>query len=653
MVVKAEYWVLNGLKTLDKNFTKTLRRGGLLMGICALGLSMLAFAPAQATGLLGNMDDDTGVGPLNDKETPISPQGKPTTVTEIVDGLQQNPMIQSNSAALLQQDLAKYQAVQQQGGFPKVPSSYFKKGDTGGGVAVLNRRLYLEGYLRIEGTQGQFANIFTSATQDSIVRYQRNHGLMVNGRVDEATLNELNVPVEKLVAAIQANLPRLATYEEGLGDRYIVVNIPAQQLEAVGGGRVYERHNVIVGRPARPTPIVMTQVDTVKFNPYWNAPLSIVRKDILPKLKSGNQYLHDINMKILEGGPNGAEVDPGKLNFATLDATKYLFRQEPGPENAMATAKIEFKSPFGIYLHDTPEKELFNYNNRFFSSGCIRIQNMPQLVNWVLNGQDGYNPDKIAGMAKTLERLDVPMTPGPQLRVAYLTAWPAAGGTVAFRNDIYQMDGSGFTVGQPMPVGQMSPDGQRFVLKPLPSTPPVDAAEADGKGFFGSGSKTASVSAKANVMNASASSDDEPIVKSGAYKGFFDWAKYRKEQAAKQAAAAVSTKKLLKKKLDLTKKDDGKTVASKTDAAKPDLKSASAAKKDITKDVASKDAGTDKSKAVVDDKAKAAVAAKPAVKPVVKKKPACATDAADGCKTADATKPQPIPADAADGTKTP
>jgi len=650
---------LKRLKNLDQNFVNTLRKTALLAS-SVLALSLLAMQPAQA-GLLGNADDDNGLGSLNIKEAPIAPSGKPTTVTEIVDGLQQMPMLQSNSAALLQQDLARYQSIQQQGGFPKVPSSYYHKGDTGGGVAILNKRLYLEGYLRVEGTQGQFANIFTSATQDALIRYQRNHGLAQNGRVDQATYTELNIPVENLIAAINANIPRLQVYEEGLGDRYVVVNIPATQAEAVSNGRVFERHNTIVGRPSRPTPIVITQIDTVKFNPYWNAPTSIVRKDILPKLKNGNGYLHDINMKILEGGPNGQEVDPSTLNFNTIDATKYLFRQEPGPENAMATAKIEFHSPFGIYLHDTSEKELFNYDHRFYSSGCIRIEKMPQLVNWVLNGMDGYNAERIAELGKTLERVDVPMTPGPQLRVAYLTAWPAANGTVAFRPDIYQMDGTGFTVGQPMPVGQMSPDGQRFVLKPLPNAPQFDAAVSNGKLV------SPGASAKPAIVKVSAqtSDDNQPslmsnsTVKVGTTKGgFFDWAAYRKEQAAKAAAAAAPKKTM--KKLDAAVTPDAKKVDGKAVAAVPP------AKKDAAKTaVASKDpTAADKTKPLVtDEKTKAATAtapaaAKPAVKPVVKKKPACTDGTDPTCKTAAAApvKAGAIPtpdAAPADGTKTP
>ena len=547
-----------------------LKRYGVVL---ALGLAFSSTA-VQSQSLFS-----TNSAPFKKPEAPIAPAGTPTTVTEVVDGKNQMAMVQSNSAKLLQDASAKYAAIISQGGFPTVSAGNYKKGDKNGAVATLNKRLFIEGYLRVEGTQGVFADVFTSATDDAVRRFQRNHGLAPTGKVDAGTVAELNISAEKRLATISANIPRLEAYGQGLGDRYLVVNIPAQQLEAVSGGRVFERHNVIVGRPARPTPVVMTPLATVRFNPYWNAPVSIVEKDILPKLQNGTEYLKQINMKILEGGPNGPEVDPRTLNFRTLVPDNYLFREEPGPANAMATAKIEFQSPFGIYLHDTPDKPMFNYNNRFFSSGCIRVQNMPQLVNWVLNGQDGYNADAIAGLAQSLQRVDETLTTPPQLRVAYLTAWPSAAGTVSFRSDIYQMDGSGFTVGQPMPVGEMSPDGKRFVLKPLPRAIPIDAAEAEGNGFFGShlGGQSANTSAKFSTLFGASTATSTTMRKTEKFasasspkgSGFFDWNGYYKEKAAGEKAAA----KKLKTKV-ASKKDAKLKVADKLDAKKVDLKPA-------------------------------------------------------------------------------
>ncbi len=512
--------------------------------------------------------------------------GPAVTTTEIVSGQNQEPMLSSNSDASLRAAEAKYSAIAGQGGFPKVPSGSYKKGSTGAGVVVLNKRLYAEGYLRAEATQGQFANIFTTATQDAVSRYQRNVGLAVTGKVDAQTLFELNTPVADRLATIRANIPRLDIYDKELGSRYLVVNVPAQQLETVTNGRVFSRHNVIVGRPERPSPVVMAPLETVKFNPYWNAPISIVQTDILPKMTSGTQVLKDMNMKVFQGGPDGPEIDPDTVNWKTAHLEDYLFRQEPGPTAAMKTAKIEFRSTFGIYLHDTPEPQLFKTTNRFYSSGCIRIENMPLLVQWVLNGQDGFGESKIASMAETLERLDVKIGDQPQLRVAYLTAWPASNGTVAFRHDVYDLDSTGFTVGQPMPVGTESPDGLRYVLKPLPRQQSVDAAEAEGFHLFSFGrKKPTTVDGAAPAKNLYGKTllggtklstnggvtTSQPAAQNSKKIGLFDWVSYRKEQAKKPvsldkkkksniAPKAVSGKPImdLKKKalqIDLTMAD--------------------------------------------------------------------------------------------------
>lgn len=547
------------------------------------------------------------------------------TSTEVVANQNQIPMLAPTSDYALKAIEQRYADIISRGGFPKVNGSA-SKGSTGENIVRLNQRLYMDGYLRVEATQGVYANIFTTATQDAVTRFQRNMGIAVTGKLDSATIAELNVPADVRLATIRANIPRLEIYEKDLGDRYLVVNIPAQQIESVSNGRVFSRHNAIVGRPERPSPVVITGLKLVRFNPYWNAPDSIVEKDIIPKLASGTQILKDMNIKVFEGkSANGPEIDPGTINWKRTAVNGYLFRQEPGPKNAMATAKIDFDSPFGIYLHDTPDKNYFNTSNRFYSSGCIRVQNMALLVKWVLNGQDGFDEAKIANMAKTLERLDETIINPPQLRVVYLTAWPVVGGTVAFRKDIYQMDGSGFTVGQPMPVGEMSPDGKRFVLKPLPHQPSVDVAEAEGlnffgnkssiskTGFFGSNQPAKSIfGTKANTVSTTASepSDKKP-------GGFFDWASYRKTHPVDGAADATTA---------VSKADSKKLKKLNPGSKVGDTQSASAA---------------DNSTAL-----EKLIKIPPKAKTVKVKKPVldCKTDpSAKDCKPADVT---PTPADA-------
>ncbi len=520
------------------------------------------------------------LSPALAQESEQSNQPKVTTQTEVLSGKSVSPMLSADSATRMNAIIERYRDIIANGGFPKVSKGSYKKGTESKNVIALNRRLFLDGYLRQEAVEGEFAARVTTATIDALTRFQRNVGLAATGKMDAPTLAALNVPAQARLRTIEANMARLEVYGQNLGDRYVVVNIPAQQIETVNNGKVFSRHNAIVGRPERPTPIVMTALSDINFNPYWNTPPSIIEKDLIPKMLSGTKILSDMDIKVFQGF-GGPEIDPDDVDWGSAIADDYHFRQEPGPANAMATAKINFPSPFGIYLHDTPEKHLFKTSNRFYSSGCVRVEKVEVLLEWILNGQDGVGSAEIVALAETLERRDVKLTTPPQLRVAYLTAWPV-GNTVAFRGDVYGLDGTGFTVGQPLPEGELSDDGQKFVLKPLPRKPAaVDAAEAEGFNLFGRRSGKSKRVASFYEFEENDSSYIRPRPERGAppakklpfavkkkdgvtsaslkapaskkkagsgkeFDGLFDWAAYRQEQkqgSKKPSLAAGKNKK--------------------------------------------------------------------------------------------------------------
>lgn len=500
--------------------------------------------------------------------------GKAVTQTEVVASNAVSPFLTEASPALMERALERYLTIQSAGGWPELGTiGKMKKGTESKGVAILNRRLYIEGYLRKEATEGEFAARFTSATEEAVKRFQRNNGLAVTGMADTATQKALNVPVERRIATIRANIPRLAEYSKNLGDRYLVVNVPALQIETVNAGKVYSRHNAIVGRPSRPTPVVQTALSMVKFNPYWNAPASIVEKDIIPRMISGgpSRVLKDMNITVFKG-VGGPEVDPDTVDWRRAVADDYHFRQAPGGENAMKTAKIEFPSPFGIYLHDTPEPQLFKNGNRFLSSGCVRVERVEVLLNWILRGQDGIDQSRIAELAESQERLDVALKDPPQLRVVYLTAWPGADGIVSFRADVYDLDKSGFVVGQPLDVADTS--GQRFTLTHIPRSPAaVDADEAFGFTLFRFKSSKNTDGVNKTVMKSgdiTSGLKKKTAERGSAGKPFFmssaEQAKARKlaeneEVADKNKGAAKTTKK-------------PSTLATKDTKAKPAAKTA-------------------------------------------------------------------------------
>jgi peptidoglycan hydrolase-like protein with peptidoglycan-binding domain len=589
---------------------------------------------------------------------------KLTTHTELLVNKKVLPMLTEQSAGQLESLAQRYRDIVSDGGFPKVPNGTYKKGKQHKSIAILNRRLYLEGYLRVEATKGEYEQVYTSATEEAVRRYQRNLGLEPSGKIDVATLKQLNVTAAQRLRTIEANIQRLREYAKDLGSRYLVVNVPSQQIEAVSGGYVYSRHNAVVGREDRPTPVVATALSDVIFNPYWNAPASIVERDLIPKLLSDRNVLREMNIKVFQGY-GGPEVDPRKINWRRVVPDDYHFRQEPGEGNAMATAKINFSSPFGIYLHDTPDKVYFTTNHRLYSSGCVRVDKVAILLDWILNGQDGLGAPEIAAYAETLENREVKLAEPPQLRVTYLTAWPV-GNTVAFRDDVYDLDNSGFIVGQPMPVGELSDEGQRFVLKPVPRQPSVvdedefggftlfsrhrnkqnefvDTVNADGtatprkrRTFFGGLYEEDLGSA--NAAKKKTATADEPVTtkkklkKSKNAPGVFDWQAHRKSQ---KAASTTAKKKPVETKEAAKKADDTKAVAKKptTIDAKKKAECKPGSDGKLPKDCPAGEAAT-KKPAVQDDK----------------KKPDCKLGAdgklPKGCPVEEAAQKKPKPASA-------
>lgn len=391
--------------------------------------------------------------------------GKAVTKTEIFADRSVTPMVSANSAGAMANAIARYENIAAQGGWSGVPNKSLAKGDDGEAVVVLKRRLMAEDYLPADALSGETATWYTAAVEKAVAQFQANNGLSPTGKLDKITVNALNVSVAKRLATMRANLPRLQEYSKNLANRYIIVNTPALQLEAVNSNTVFSRHNIIAGSPKRPTPVTMSQVSDINFNPYWNVPVSIVERDLLPRIrKSGISVFREMKMRIYDGW-NGPEVDPRTVNWKYVAADRYFFRQDPGEENSMASVKINFVSPFGIYLHDTPTKSLFTTAARYLSSGCVRVEQVSVLINWILNGQDGWTPGRIEQVNATEERMDVKVQNPPQVRTVYLTSWVNGAGQVNFRPDVYDMDDAGFVVGQPLAPGELSDDGQRYVLK--------------------------------------------------------------------------------------------------------------------------------------------------------------------------------------------
>jgi len=360
------------------------------------------------------------------------------------------PMLGARSAQALESAIEYYENIARSGGWGRIAGSRsLQPGGKGRAVIVLRQRLAIEGYLPAGAIAGEE---YDSGLAQAVAGFQENHGLAATGHVDNATAKALSVPARARLDTMRANLIRMPEYTKDLGRKYVLVNIPAAKLEAVEGNRVVSSHAVIVGKPERPSPIVTSEISEINFNPYWHSPKSIVIKDIIPKARKSPRILSQMQIRIFDGY-QGPEVDPRSINWrapAEEIADRYHFRQEPGGENAMASVKINFHNKYSVYMHDTPTKTLFQENQRYFSSGCVRVEDVHQLASWVLANQDGWNLQQIKSVARSEDRIDVALKAKVSVHWVYLTAWAGPDGMVRFRDDIYGLDGTGFITGQPI-----------------------------------------------------------------------------------------------------------------------------------------------------------------------------------------------------------
>jgi L,D-transpeptidase YcbB len=335
--------------------------------------------------------------------------------------------------------IQRYEGLVARGGWPAVPRvDRLRVGNRHPGVPALRQRLAMAGDL--EATAGA-ADVFDSFVEAAVRRFQARHGLTIDGVIREQTLAALNIPAPARLNQLKTNLARLRTLSAKLPARYVVCNIPAAQIEAIENAVAVTRHTAVVGKPDRASPEINSRIVEINFNPYWTVPVSIVRRDLIPKMQAEPDYLEKNRIRILD--PKGNELTPAMINWFSEEATSYQFKQDPGDFNSLGAIRINFPSSHGVYMHDTPLKNLFGEDFRFHSSGCVRVQNVRELVNWLLRDSKGWSREEIDEVIRSGERKDARLAKPVPLFWVYVTAWATPDGVVQFRDDIYNRDGLG------------------------------------------------------------------------------------------------------------------------------------------------------------------------------------------------------------------
>ena len=351
------------------------------------------------------------------------------------------PILSFDTAYNLQLAISQYEPFVANGGWEEIPQEAYNLsvGKNSKAAIQLKRRLIQSGDMPfVDNVDDMF-----DQTADAGVRaFQARHGLIVNGQVDEPTWYAMNVPAQTRLNQLYLNAQRVQTMAANLSDRYVVVNIPAATIEAVAGGMVEQRHIAVVGRVERATPIMASKVTQINFNPYWHVPKSLIQQDLTKYMQEDPQYLAKQNIHIYDG--KGNEISPETIDWTNIgQAVNYMYRQEPGAENSMGHCKINFFNPYDCYLHDTPTKALFGENARFHSSGCVRVDGVNQLVNWLLRDNGDWDQARVDQTFESNQRLDVECKARVPLHTTYITAWANKQGTVSFRDDVYKFDEQG------------------------------------------------------------------------------------------------------------------------------------------------------------------------------------------------------------------
>lgn len=275
---------------------------------------------------------------------------------------------------------------------------------------------------------------------EAIKRIQAKAGLQADGVIGPATVKQLNMSAEQRIRQLRVNMERWRWLPEDLGQRHVRVNIADFSLKAVNKGVVEREHAVIIGRNYRQTPIFSDRIRYMVFNPWWETPQSIARKDKLPEFKANPK-------KVIEQGFELRDMDGNILSPESVDWRSYStqrlpirLRQKPGPNNALGKVKIMYPNAHSVYLHDTPGKALFDKTERAFSSGCVRVKDAMELSAWLLQGNSQADLKVLEQSKADYTERRVNLSQPVPVHMLYFTTVVGDKGEVRYLNDIYQRD---------------------------------------------------------------------------------------------------------------------------------------------------------------------------------------------------------------------
>jgi len=419
---------------------------GLTAAVLSIGVAMPAFTSERATALDNWMQFD------NDRGSSWSQPFDRSFVRRWESQPRRGyTTLSKKNIEPTRRAIESYRQIVANGGWKRIPDVKLRAGISDPAVASLRQRLRISGDLE---QRGGFRNTFDYYVEKAVKRAQKRHGLSPTGVVDSATRAALNVSARTRLRQLRRNLNRLTSLARKTAndDRYVFVNIPAAQIEAVENGRVVSRHAAVVGKPSRQTPVLTSRIHELNFNKEWILPPTVIREDLVPKGRSmsrqGKSVLERYGIDAYasyDAYRRGDKLSSRAINWSSSQPLNLFYAQEAGNDNPLGFVKLNFHNRHAVYLHDTPSQSLFGRNRRAESSGCVRVQGVEKLVAWVLRDTPGWGISRVRQMKRTGETLDVKVNNAVTLYMNYITAWSTPDGVVHFRRDIYGRDGVGAT----------------------------------------------------------------------------------------------------------------------------------------------------------------------------------------------------------------
>lgn len=294
-----------------------------------------------------------------------------------------------------------------------------RPGDSSAVIVAVKNALYLRGDLKLLDT----SKLYGTEAVAAVMNFQARFGLGVDGVIGPNVVKALNIPISSLVKQLMINMERMRWIPEQSQGTTVWVNIPEYKLYVFDNNVELFKMDIVVGRAANRTVIFSNKIQYVVFSPYWNVPESIVRKEIIPSIKSDGEYLWKNNMEII-GRRNGLPI----------------IRQKPGPENALGRVKFIFPNQYDIYFHDTPSKHLFKQSSRAFSHGCIRLNQPRVFAKFLLKDNPFWTDSEIQNAMSLDKEQWVKLAEPIPVAIGYFTAWVDSAGQLNFREDIYGHD---------------------------------------------------------------------------------------------------------------------------------------------------------------------------------------------------------------------